>query len=444
MNNEMECRPFCPAEVNMIKQITDQSRIVLLLPSRAVLHYSGLSGIRLTRDDSNTVLNNLGDMPGPLIVAEADGQFLGITWEPWSPLIGQTKPGIQIEGDTWKLIFPAGVTPCVYPAAETLAGAVIPYAQQHASPAPPGWQTLKGIKRAVYLDMWQINGTVLHDYDMACRLLRELDHLDLAKGTLLYLPGWHAPYDTRMPAWKPADELGGPSGFRQLVDLAKSLGAIIMPHMNFWGYDRESGLLDDWEKAWSGYRWPGNVGICPGYPIEYMLVDDPRWICLFDSYFDRTVESFGLDAVFLDQCGNAMGHATHDMAQATRGLLERIHRKYPDLLLGAEVLNENIVDHVPLIQATWLMEENIGRFSPIAKLMFKDRVRFIPHLFLAAARPCRYVYTNMPLIVEHGYEQAFAWYQQNNRQLGTIPSVRLDYRRSGIDPCSLDVLKTGD
>ena len=131
------------------------------------------------------------------------------------------------------------------------------------------------------------------------------------------------------------------------------------------------------------------------------------------------------------------------MISATRGLLERIHQKFPDLLIGAEVLSEHIVDHVPLIQATWLMEQNIGKFSPITKFMFQSRVRFVPHLFLAAAVPCRYSASNMSLIVEYGTEKVFEWYQENNRRLGGIPSVRLDYSRSGIDPASRSVLEMG-
>ena len=46
----------------------------------------------------------------------------------------------------------------------------------------------------------------------------------------------------------------------------------------------------------------------------------------------------------------------------------------------------------------------------------------------------------MPFIVEHGYEQVFDWYQENNASLGAIPSVRLDYSRHGIDAKSLKVL----
>ncbi len=86
------------------------------------------------------------------------------------------------------------------------------------------------------------------------------------------------------------------------------------------------------------------------------------------------------------------------------------------------------------------MTQNIGKFSPIARMMFEGRIRFIPHLFLASSRPCRYVYTNMPLIVEEGVETVFAWYQKNTRLLGGIPSVRLDYARAGIDSASKAVL----
>ena len=306
------------------------------------------------------------------------------------------------------------------------------------------WFTFNTNKRSITLDMWSQTGRIAHSFPDACRLLEELERRSLADGTLLYLPGFHAPYDTRMPAWEPAEALGGRARFRELVDRSKSVGAIVMPHTNFWGYDPASGLLQDWEEAWSGGQW------LTGRVIKYMQLDHPRWIALFDRYFDCTVAEFGLECVFLDQCGNAFDQLacpgmapTIDLVAGTRHLLERIHGKFPDLLLGSEVLNEQIVGRVPLFQSTWIAEEMIGHFSPVVRLMFAGRVRLVPHLFLTASVPCRYVYPHIhsTLIVEHGLENAFRWYQEYNRQMGGIPSVRLDYNRHGIDPISLQVLE---
>lgn len=416
-----------------------ENREIIHFPLNCTIHSPTYSGVRVTADAAEYA-RTLYEVPGPLIVVEEGAVFTGITWDPWNPRIDHTKPDILAERNSWKIAFPPGAGIRRYPPESTLDGAVTHYREERRMPPPPGKATLDRIRRAVYLDLCLVDGRVAHTFRDACGLLAELERAGLAEGTLLYLAGWQGAYDTRMPAWKPAQNLGGRAGFAELVGQSKEVGAIVLPHMNFWGYDKSSGLMPEWEKTWTGHRWMGNTGICPGNPIEYMQIDDPAWITLFDGYFDRAVEEFGLEAVFLDQCGNAYDSPKGDPVGATRALLERIHGKFPDLLLGAEVLSEHIVDHVPLIQACWLMAQNIGKFSPITRMMFEGRIRFIPHLFLAASHPCRYVYTNMPLIVEEGVESVFAWYQENTRLLGGIPSVRLDYARAGIDSTSKAVL----
>ena len=424
-----------------MKNRTVAERPLRCYPKRCAIHSPTASGIRVTAEMGNYA-KTLYEVPGPLIVIEDEGKFLGITWEPWNPRIGHTKPDIEVDEEKWHITFPEGTVVRDYPPTGSLEKAVLYYRREHPQSPAPGKGVLDRIKRCITLDMWLPGGRIAHNYADACQLLKKLEKLNIAKDTLLYIPGWHAPYDTRMPAWEPANGLGGHQGFRELIELSKLLGVIVIPHMNFWGYSKASGLLENWEEVFTGEGWSSMTELGPASPpIEYMQIDHPHWMALFDSYFDKTVGEFGLESVFLDQCGNAFDNPKGDLVAATRGLLERIHRKFPDLLIGAEVLSEHIVDHVPLIQATWIMEQNIGKFSPITKFMFQNRVRFVPHLFLAAAVPCRYVCTNTPLIIEHGVEKTFQWYQENNRLLGGIPSVRLDYNRHGIDPVSRKVLE---
>jgi len=273
-------------------------------PRSAAIHSPTSSGIRVTAEMESHA-RSLYEVPGPLIVAEDAGVFCGLTWSPWNPRIGHTKPDIGVEADGWRIVFPPGARVREYPPERSLESAVAHYRREHALPRAPGQRTLDRIRRCVFLDLWLLDGRIAHTYADVCRLLKELEARALAEGTLVYLPGWHAPYDTRMPAWEPAEALGGRAGFRAMADLARRVGAVLLPHMNFWGYDRQSGLLENWEELWTGGRWAASGGICPQYPIEYMQIDHPRWIELFDRYFDATVGDFGLEAVFLDQCGNS-------------------------------------------------------------------------------------------------------------------------------------------
>jgi len=219
---------------------------ILKFPKRCAVHSPTYSGVRVTAEMESYV-KTLWDMPGPLVVVEDQGDFQGITWEPWTPRIGETKADIQLHADGWEIGVPPGATARFYPKASTLETAVAFYRSDHPAQPVPGQATLDRIKRCVFLDLWLIDGRIAHDYADVCRLLFELDALGIAEGTLLYLPGWHAPYDTRMPAWEPADALGGREGFGRMVALSKSLGAVVMPHFNFQGYDAASGLLENWE-----------------------------------------------------------------------------------------------------------------------------------------------------------------------------------------------------
>lgn len=239
---------------------------VRTFPRRCAVHSPTFSGVRVTAEMGEYV-KTLYEVPGPLIVIEDGATFLGVTWNPWNPCIHHTKPDIEIDGNGWRIIFPKGARVKEYPSAGTLQEAVSYYCSEHSTPSPPGKALLGRIKRCITLDMWLIDGRIVHNYADACRLLKEMESLKFAKDTLLYLLGWHAPYDTRMPAWEPAEALGGRQGFRELIELSKSLGAIVMPHMNFWGYDKASGLLENWEEIFTGGRWRATGGMCPQYPI---------------------------------------------------------------------------------------------------------------------------------------------------------------------------------
>ena len=334
--------------------------------------------------------------------------------------------------------------------AASLKDAVDIYLQRYPLPVLP--QRASHIKRVITLDMWLPDGKIAHDYNDAIRLVEELADKGLAKDSLLYLPGWHAPYDLQYPAYMPSKALGGKKTFRHMLEIADQAGVTIMPHFNYWAYDVSSKVIKGYEafqvrdhdgvpQGWAGILKTGYTN-----PLAYMRIDDPRWQSVFFEYLEPLLNDYPVKALFLDQIGCWAGNS-EEFDTATLSILERLRNIKPDLLLGGEVLNDRLISHIDICQAwgqPWcgLEIDFTDSFSLIVSILFADKVRFISHLGLPCAKPCRYCWTNYPYIVDRGCLKAFEQAQQHNRRMGGIPHVRLAYNRWGIDDYSLKILSS--
>lgn len=422
-----------------------KKKVKMKFPTQATLHVPSWSGIALNRSGAH-LADKLDAFTCPFLAVESKGRFAGYRWQPWSRLF--SRPAISLDRDHWMVEWGEGTE--LIPLGETrsLRELAARYRKDCPLTPIPGAEVLGRVKRIVFLDMWQADGRIAHTYDNVMRLMKDLTARRLAEGTLFYLPGWFAPYDANYPQYEPADELGGKSAFRKMVALGKREGMIVMPHLNFWGYDpRLDPLIDRsvvqmHDRSGNVAHWPKFTPACMGNEICYMRISHSDWQKLFFRYFDSLVGDYGLEAVFLDQIGNVLDDAVCDFQAATTALLERMHATFPELLIAGEVLSEAIVDHVSLVQSTWVtVVRSEWTWSPVVKHLYAGRLKFFPHLFLAAATPCRYVLTIYPWCVEQGIDAAFRGYQRFNQALGGIPSVRLDYNRFGIDARSLAVLR---
>ena len=114
-----------------------KEREILHFPLSCAIHSPTYSGVRVTADATDYA-RTLYEVPGPLIVVEEDSVFTGITWDPWNPRIGHTKPDVLAEGNSWKIAFPPGASIRHYPPESTLEGAVTHYREEHRMPPPSG------------------------------------------------------------------------------------------------------------------------------------------------------------------------------------------------------------------------------------------------------------------------------------------------------------------
>lgn len=390
--------------------------------------------------------SSIGPMIAPLVVVESERGYQAV----WS----DSDPDVRADDD--KMVV-SGKNLQVSGFFASLKEAARFYLEKNPLPPKISSGRPHRFSRAVNLDMFLADGRIVNDFADAINLVEDLAKRDLSRNTLLYLNGWCGIYDAIYPQFKPAVELGGPKGFHKLMESARKHGVVVLPHVNFWGYDEKSNLLPDYmdfrvydaqgkPMGYEGITWSGATN-----PLAYMRVDDCRWTDVWFGYIDPLISEYGVQALFLDQIGLTPDDG---IRQGTINMLKRLHADHPGIILGGEMLKDFLLPYVDIYTdwgAPWcgiVGDDLTTCFSPIIRHMFEDQAVFMGHMGFPSAVPCRYNWTNMMWILEHGIEEAFLIAQHYRRQLGGIPHAHIPYSIRGIDPLSLQVLQgkreTGD
>ncbi len=110
----------------------------------------------------------------------------------------------------------------------------------------PDWITK--IPCAVYVELWRGSGTITHTFKELTSLLTAMHDAGIPENALLYFWGFHAPFDTAYPDYRPAKELGGEYELTGLVEAAYRFGYRLMPHLNYWGCDARLSLYEKFQK----------------------------------------------------------------------------------------------------------------------------------------------------------------------------------------------------
>jgi hypothetical protein len=306
---------------------------------------------------------------------------------------------------------------------------------------------LSTIKRIITLDMMLSSGEVVHCYDDVVDLIGELATAHLASGTMIYIPGWCGQYDKGYPNYEPSKQLGGELGFSRMVEKANQENVILMPHMNYWGYDPGLGLftedqlkdmqLYDEQGVPSGWAGPTN-------PFFYMRPDHPEWQKVLLKQITSFLAKYDIKAIMLDQIGFEVMDKRCDFKKGTDEILNQIRLLKPQLIISGEMLKDHLVSRVNLIQSwgmPWCgLDIDLTTYtSTITKALFPE-VSFYGHLGLPAISEGKYTWTNYEYISKKGIEAAFYEAQQHLSIMGGIPHVRLHYKTNGLDAVSLSYL----
>ncbi|MGC9359193.1 MAG: DUF6259 domain-containing protein [Anaerolineae bacterium] len=327
---------------------------------------------------------------------------------------------------------------------------------QQALPSPrieaPGW--IERCPACVMFEMWTGSGHIANDYRDAISLVQALADVGAPPDTLLYFWGFHAPFDTRYPEYWPAKELGGAEGLHRFAEEAHRHGYRLMPHCNWWGLDgrlpaytepAQGGFAEhqvrnrQGERA--GWREPGEP------PIEYIRPTHTPWRRYIQERIVRLVETFHLDAVFLDQIAAWSNDPGCNFEAGSHVYAREMADALPGVALGGEIIHERFRD-LPLFQAwgtPWcgLKPEGIpGQQTEILAILFGSETHLFGHMGTPAgvdvpdSWPSYYWFPQHMGSPEAALEASVAYH----RQIGAIPSVRVHPRGAGLDAHAQRVL----
>ncbi|MDG4799951.1 hypothetical protein [Micromonospora sp. WMMD980] len=223
----------------------------------------------------------------------------------------------------------------------------------------PAW--LRRTALVLSLNGMHFTGKVFLTYDGMLDVIRRLsDQID-PEHILAYLPGWEGRYYRWYGRFDVDERLGGPDGFRRLIDGAHQLGARIMP---MFGANVAARDLPGFE-TWAA---PGQLLNPSGHmPIGSVDWDasrhfDHSWGALVNPAYEpwrrhiaeqivRLHHEYGFDAAFLDISAMYNNDPRGSTTRGLRDLVELLRTGAPDLAIAGEAWFDALGGIIPLVQA---------------------------------------------------------------------------------------------
>jgi hypothetical protein len=210
---------------------------------------------------------------------------------------------------------------------------------------------------AINLHGMHWTGYIFNDYSKMLTILEWVATQIPARHVFVLLPAWDGRFYWNYPLYKTDSRMGGDQGFRRLIQQGQKLGFHFFPmfgtncanmrHPEFAQYaDATMSQIDgdhfdlnwvDWDndrhmEGWSPYM---NVG-----------VDSWRnWLLARISY---VIDTFGLDAYFLDIVGGWENNTKADSHEGTRRLVAELHDKYPKVMVFGEMHYDALLSFIPV------------------------------------------------------------------------------------------------
>ncbi|MFW5973030.1 MAG: alpha-amylase family protein [Bacteroidota bacterium] len=279
-----------------------------------------------------------------------------------------------------------------------------------------------------------------HTFDEIIDRIEDFAAMHDASKTMLYLPGYaEGGIDANAPGYEPAPKCGGREAFGRLVDRAHALGYRVMIHTNvlamtfsherFGEFERYQVVDPFGRKQTWGIDMDGDWLAEPYF--AYINPGYDAWGDLMEKTLGELIETFELDAVFLDQTLLAFNDSRGpNFMLGMRKHIERLQKAYADVLFAGEGLHEQVLPALPVAQIHGLdsiadvhgMEgtEAWRRVHPVSVELFSRYTRFMAHL-----------------LTRHPSSASFERQEAAYAELGVIPALVLYDRAQELDEAAV-------
>jgi len=223
-------------------------------------------------------------------------------------------------------------------------------------------------------------GFVFNNFHRQLEILEWLTERIEAQHILAFLPGWDGRYYYDYPRYEPDPDLGGPEGFRRLIDGAHSMGAHVIPMFGAvavsiqfmeklgmheaiardkYGNTMMSNWVDwDNDRERDNIWFPTNLGH-PKFQ-NYMF----KRIC-------HIVDEFGADGAFLDISHFWENDPNHSFYEGIRSLAQRLGQRYKNFLVFGESWYDALLGVTPLVHNhTYLPHQWQEFFQKYARMTY--------------------------------------------------------------------------
>lgn len=226
----------------------------------------------------------------------------------------------------------------------------------------PAWARRISLVLTIHCMHW--TGYTFNTYEDARAIIRHVTDRLPGEHVLALLPGWEGRYYWQYGDYRPEPLLGGVEGFARLADEAQARGVHLMPFFgvtcaNAWttpGFEKlgaTSRMKSPTRTVYVGNRpdWDLSRGRDTTWQA-WLNIGAPLWRAELQRQIQRTLDSYDLDAVFLDCPEVWTNDPDYNLREGLHALVRDLRAARPNLLVTGEDWWDGILDVLPMCQTT--------------------------------------------------------------------------------------------
>jgi hypothetical protein len=221
----------------------------------------------------------------------------------------------------------------------------------------PGW--LRETALAVTLHGMAWTGYIFNDYARMVKILEWIATQIPASRVLAFIAAWDGRYYWNYPLYEPDERMGGEAGFRALIKKGQSLGFKMMPmfganaaqqrHAMYARVaDAATAQIDGDRFDLNYVDWDNDRHQDGG--TSYMNLGVDSWRDWLAGRIADIIETYQVDAYFLDIVGGWMDNTKADMHEGTRRLVADLRAKHPRVAICGEMSYDALLAVIPFYQ----------------------------------------------------------------------------------------------